>query len=182
MKHLNTPVRLISIAILLSISMTVAANETQCVLNRGGFNARVKWYQPKDVVIVNGNKPYLKNKQVKPAQVKVLQASQESCVTGPHQMVATIAVVDGKAAKIATEVGLSAMLAVGTIGGCVVTGGMLCAGATELLPEAISATIQFMPDAKDLFYISVPNNIGSSKHRTIITGTVWNPVAKWNKM
>jgi hypothetical protein len=100
---------------------------------------------------------------------------------GKRPLIAKIRVVGGEDAKIATEVGIGTIMAAGAVGLCVTTAGIACETALLLIPDVMGATVALMPDPKSTFYFNVPNSIGSSDHRLILGGTVWNPTAHWKK-
>jgi hypothetical protein len=193
----TTALRLSVLGILVAI--TTHAGAEQCIFNSAGFTATVRWYDAKAVTVTQGTKtiertdPHTKKKEmvevhtgtVNPVKHPLgsyeVMAGQYSCTNSHDNLIATIAVKDGKAATLGTKIGLSALIAAGAVGVCVGTGGAGCAMAVDLVPEGIGAVSQFLPDAKNVFYVDVPKH-SSGKHRNVLKDSAFNPSVNWDKV
>jgi hypothetical protein len=174
----------IALALTAGLSTDASANR-QCVLNRAGFTAHVFWYDPHDLNVKLQSpkqaKVELKNAGMNAKEQKRIMSGQESCVGGDRPLLAVITVVDGKAAKITTQIAAGALIVAGAGALCVVTAGAGCEEAIGLAPELIGV-VALIPNAKGAFYADIPQDIGKSKHRLILGGSVWDPTAHWKKM
>ena len=167
-----------------ALALASPAQATQCVLNQAGYTAKVTWYDPGDLnVTLDAKKTATvgtKTANSKPKTTKTIMAGQESCVSGPRPYLAVISVVDGKYARLAIQITAGALVVAGAGAVCIGTGGAGCEPAIELAPELIGLNA-LIPKAKEAFYANIPHDIGKSEHRLILSGSVFDPKAQWQK-
>lgn len=141
-----------------------------------GYAARVRWYDPLNVMLDPATKKLSIRPGAAPEQNEKISVLQTSCIQRQRKMVAQVTVLGAEFANEAVTIAASTALAVAFVGAdaviCVGTAGAGCGPAIAvtgaLAGGAISAVGASLPDAKETFYVGSPGKLE-------IGGTVWKP-------
>ena len=155
-----------------AIAAPNAAEASQCVENRAGYVAKVKWFEPADVRL-GANKKLTFGR---PVQEDTIALFGTSCYTGAERKTAVVSIVGGEYVRKGVMWGASTAIAVGGAVGCVASAGSAC-GALGVVAAVGIGAVQgidtFTPDTplKEVFYIDTP----SQRTAVRLKGTVFDP-------
>ncbi|MCF6252627.1 MAG: hypothetical protein L3J75_15380 [Methylococcaceae bacterium] len=156
----------------------------QCIKNMGGYSIKVEWYDPTDLVLAPDTMSLTAKEGASPAQVNNhITLFRSSCNDADKYRTAIVRVIGGDKAN--TIITIAAGTTVGIVGAAV--GAAVCIGSAGTgcpvvasLAVAIGTTIAeggaltgglFLPDAKEIVYIGMPEK----NVEVQLGGTIWEP-------